>query len=155
MHTISSVLSTVEKGDYAFKTDLQDAYFHVPVLIPPGSRKYLRFAFENKIYQFRVLPFGLNPAPQVFTGLEHRVASYLHRQGISEIPDLDDWVIHHPDRQALLCHKYQLLKTLDLVGLMLNEGKSSWTQFRISSFSDFDYAWIRGELYSQYPKLGR
>ena len=28
MHTISSVLSTVEK-DYAFKIDLQDAYFHV------------------------------------------------------------------------------------------------------------------------------
>ena len=49
-HTISSVLSTVERGDYAFKIDLQDAYFHV--LIHPDSRKYLRFAFENKVYQF-------------------------------------------------------------------------------------------------------
>ena len=45
MHTISSVLNTVEKGDYTFKIDLQDAYFHV--LIHPDSRKYLRFAFEN------------------------------------------------------------------------------------------------------------
>ena len=48
MHTISSVLSTVGKGDYAIKIDLQDAYFQV--LIHPDSRKYLRFAFENKVY---------------------------------------------------------------------------------------------------------
>ena len=83
MHTISSVLSTVERGDYAFKIDLQDAYFHL--LIHPDSRKYLRFAFENKVYQFRVLPFGLNTAPQVFTHLGHTVAAYLHRQGTSVI----------------------------------------------------------------------
>ena len=55
MFTTSSVLSSVEKGDYAFKIDLQDAYFHVP--IHPSSRKYLRFAFENRVYQFQVLPF--------------------------------------------------------------------------------------------------
>ena len=30
MFTTSSVLSSVEKGDYSFKIDLQDAYFHVP-----------------------------------------------------------------------------------------------------------------------------
>ena len=64
MFTTSSVLSSVEKGDYAFKIDLQDAYFHVP--IHPSSRKYLRFAFKNRVYQFQVLPFGLNKAPQVF-----------------------------------------------------------------------------------------
>ena len=78
MHSISSVLSTIKKGDYAFKIDLQDAYFHV--LIHPHSRKYLRFAFENKVYQFRVLHFSLNTAPQVFTCLRHRVAAYLKHQ---------------------------------------------------------------------------
>ena len=61
-HTISSVLNAVERGDYMFKIDLQDEYFHV--LIHPNSRKYFRFAFENKVYQFRVLPFCLNTAPQ-------------------------------------------------------------------------------------------
>ena len=65
MFTTNSVLSSVRKGDYVFKTDLQDAYFHVP--IHPSSRKYLGFAFQNKVYQFQVLPFGLNTAPRVFT----------------------------------------------------------------------------------------
>ena len=120
VHTISSVLSTVERGDYAFKIDLQDAYFHV--LIHPDCRKYLRFAFENKVYQFRVLPFGLNTAPQVFTCLGHTVAAHLHRQGISIIPYLDDWLIHHPDPKVLLRH--QLLDILNMVGLRLNEAKS-------------------------------
>ena len=78
MHTISSVLSTVKRGDYVFKIDLQDAYFHV--LIHPHSRKYLRFAFENKVYQFRVLHFSLNTAPRVLTRLGHTVATNLHRQ---------------------------------------------------------------------------
>ena len=50
MHTKSSVLNTVKREDYAFKIDLQDAYFHV--LIHPDNRKYLRFAFQNKVYQF-------------------------------------------------------------------------------------------------------
>ena len=48
-HTISSVLNTVERGDYAFKIDLQDSYFHV--VIHRDSRKYLLFVFQNKVYQ--------------------------------------------------------------------------------------------------------
>ena len=96
MHTISSVLSTIERGDYTFKIDLQHAYFHV--LIHPDSWNYLLFAFKNKVYQFRVLHFSLNTAPQVLTRLGHTVAAYFHRQEISVIPYLDDWLIHPPDR---------------------------------------------------------
>ena len=122
MFTTNSVLSSVRKGDYAFKIGLQDAYFHVP--IHPSSKKYLRFAFENKVYQFQVLPFGLNTAPQVFTRLGHTVTGYLHRQGISVIPYLDNWLIHHPDRQVLLRHQAQLINTLDFVGFILDRKKS-------------------------------
>ena len=42
----------------------------------------------------------------------------LYRQGILVIPYLDDWLIHHPDHQS------QLLNTLNMVGLRLNEAKS-------------------------------
>ena len=122
MFTTNSVLSSVRKGDYTFKIDLQDTYFHVPIHL--SSRKYLRFAFQNKVYQFQVLPFGLNTAPQIFTRLGHTVTGNLHRQVISVIPYLDDWLIHHPDRQVFLRHQAQLINTLDLVGLILNRKKS-------------------------------
>ena len=52
------------------------------------------------------------------------MTAYLHRQGISVIPYLDDWLIHHPDRQVLLRHQALLLDTLDLVGFILNQKKS-------------------------------
>ena len=110
-----------QKRQLRVQIDLQDAYFHVPK--HPSSRKYLRFAFENKVYQFRVLPFSLNRASQVFTRLGHTVTGYLYRLGISAIPCLDDWLVHHPD-QVLLCHQSQLLNTLELVGFILNEKKS-------------------------------
>ena len=141
MFTTSSVLSSVEKGHYAFKIDLQDAYFHVP--IHPSSRKYFRFAFENRVYQFQVLPFGLNTAPQVFTRLGHTVTAYLHCQGISVIPYLDEWLVHHPDRQILLRHQALLLDTLDLVGFILNRKKFELdlTQYSISSSSEFTCVW--------------
>ena len=46
MFTIASVLSTIKSGDFAFKIDLDNAYFHV--LIHPDSQKYVRFAYMNK-----------------------------------------------------------------------------------------------------------
>ena len=44
-------------------------------------------------------------SPQIFTCLGHTVTGYLHRLGISVIPYLDDWLVHHPDRQVLLRHQ--------------------------------------------------
>ena len=68
--------------------------------------------------------FGLNTALQFFTQLGHTVTGYLHRLGIPVIPYLDDWLIHHPDRQVLLRHQAQLISTLDLVCFILNRKKS-------------------------------
>ena len=152
MHTISSVLNIVERGDYLFKIDLQDTYFHV--LIHPDSRKYLCFAVKNKVYQFRVLPFRPNTSPQVSTRLVHTVAAYLYCQGILVIPYLENWLIHHPDCQILLLHQSQLLDTLE-------PGRPLVVRSEIRTESSSGYPvsgasitpWIRGEVSSQYPRL--
>ncbi|KAL0147994.1 hypothetical protein M9458_056721, partial [Cirrhinus mrigala] len=44
-------------ADWFAAIDLKDAYFHV--LILPRHRPFLRFAFEGRAYQYKVLPFGL------------------------------------------------------------------------------------------------
>ena len=77
----------------------------------------------NKVYQFRVLPFGLNTAPQVFTRLGHTVAAYLHCQGISVIPYLDDWLMHQT-AQCYFATSLSYINILNMVGLRLNEAKS-------------------------------
>ncbi|XP_030272829.1 uncharacterized protein LOC115581680 [Sparus aurata] len=65
MLTTSQILEAVEKGDWFTSVDLRDAYFHVPIC--PDHRPFLRFAFQGRAYQFKVLPFGLSLSPRVFT----------------------------------------------------------------------------------------
>lgn len=44
--------------------DLNDAYFTFP--IKPKNRKYLRFFWQGKLYQFCCLIFCLSPASRTF-----------------------------------------------------------------------------------------
>ena len=45
------------------------------------SRKFLRFMVGGKVYQFKVLCFGLSTTPQVFTWVIAPVSAILHRTG--------------------------------------------------------------------------
>ncbi len=55
----------IQPQDWFAAIDLKDAYFHVSIL--PRHRPFLRFAFEGRAWQYRVLPFGLSLSPRVFT----------------------------------------------------------------------------------------
>ena len=112
---------------------------------PSRLQEVPSFTFKIKVYQFRVFPFCLNTAPQVFTPLGHTVAAYLHRQGISVIQYLDNWLIHHPVSASKGSR----------IGRPQTKENPSWTHFRISRFSDFAYAWIKGEHHFQNQKLWR
>jgi hypothetical protein len=65
METVEDVRHTLRPGDWATSIDLRDAYFHIP--LHPSTRKYMRFWWKGRLFQFLVLPFGLSPAPKVFT----------------------------------------------------------------------------------------
>ena len=132
MHNITSVLKIVRPGDWAFKLDLMDAYFHVP--IHRSSQPFLRFGFQGRVVQFQALHSGLNLAPWIFTKIADTVALFLRTRGGSIIPYLDDWLIHHADRQVLLQQQSLLLRTLRDLGLMLNEAKSFLMPVRVIEF---------------------
>ncbi|KAI2657129.1 Transposon Ty3-G Gag-Pol polyprotein [Labeo rohita] len=65
MLTVNQVLSQIRSEGWFVTIDLKDAYFHVSIL--PQHRKFLRFAFRGKAYQYRILPFGLALFPCTFT----------------------------------------------------------------------------------------
>ena len=65
METPQSVLRSVRRNDWMVSIDLKDAYLQIP--IHPESRRYLRFGLFDQTFQFKVLPFGITTAPQVFT----------------------------------------------------------------------------------------
>ncbi len=50
MLMMSSILSHIQPGDWFVTIDLKDAYFHIQIV--KRHRKFLRFAFKGKAYQF-------------------------------------------------------------------------------------------------------
>ncbi len=67
-------------GDWFVTINLKDAYFHIQVV--QRHRRFLRFAFGGKAYQYKVLPFGLALAPRTFTKCMDAALALLRLQGI-------------------------------------------------------------------------
>lgn len=73
------------------KLDLQDVYYMVP--IHKKYRKYLKFSFDDKLFEFNCLPFGLNIAPYMFTKIMKPVISFLRNLEFMSVIYLDDLLL--------------------------------------------------------------
>ena len=73
------------------KIDLKEAYYTVSVR--KRDRKYLGFSFNDILYEFVRLPYGLSIAPYVFTKLLKPVFAFLTSKGIHCVVYLDDILI--------------------------------------------------------------
>ena len=123
METPASVSGALEQGEWTTSLDLKDAFFHVP--IAQTSRKFLRFAFSNQVYQFKALPFGLATAPLVFTRVAQALSAYCHRRAIRIHVYLDDWLLRAHCRRELIRHTQFVLDLCYRLGLIVNLPKSS------------------------------
>ena len=90
METLESIRLSLQKGDWMTSLDLSDAYFHIP--IHRRSRRYLRFVFDSKVFQFQALPFGLSVSSYVFTRVLKMVLRYVPHSGIRVHAYLDNWI---------------------------------------------------------------
>ena len=59
--------------------DLKNAYYLVS--IANADHKFLRFCFNNQLYEFTCLPFGLNTTAYTFTKILKPVVAYLRFKG--------------------------------------------------------------------------
>ena len=122
METLQSVLLSVRAGDWMVSLDLKDVYLQVPM--HPESRKFLRFVACGKVYQFKVLCFGLSTAPQVFTRVMAPVSAFFHRTGIRLRRYLDDWLIQASSREQVLLALETVLQLCSSLGIVVNWEKS-------------------------------
>ena len=65
MDTLSTVLKLVQRNCFMASVDLKDAYYTVRVA--RSHRKYLRFFWNDVLYQYTCMPNGLSCAPRKFT----------------------------------------------------------------------------------------
>ncbi len=99
MLTHRRMIKCIQPQDWFAAIDLKDAYFHVSIL--PRHRPFLRFAFEGRAWQYRVLPFGLSLSPRVFTKVVEGALTPLREVGVRILNYLDDWLILAQSREQL------------------------------------------------------
>ncbi len=115
-------MSQVQEGDWFVTIDLKDAYFHIQVI--QRHRRFLRFAFGGKAYQYKVLPFGLALAPRTFTKCMDAALAPLRLQGIRVLNYLDDWLILAHSRELVSRHRDIVLGHIHSLGLRMNAKNS-------------------------------
>ena len=125
----------LKQGDFMAKIDLKDAYFAVP--ISESDRKYLRFRWRDKIYQFNCLPFGLSCAPWVFTKITKAVTAVLREMGIRLIIYIDDMLIIAESETLLKDHIQGIIYLLENLGFVINFPKSLLEPKKIIEFLGF------------------
>ena len=122
MLTTASLLRTIRQGEWWSSVDLKDAYFHIPIY--PPHRKFLRFGFEGRVYEYTVLPFGLALSPRVFVKCTQAAIAPLRRLGIRLSTYIDDWLIHGESRQEVSRHTAVVVSHLESLGFNINRQKS-------------------------------
>ena len=80
MEGLQVVKSLIQQGDFMMKLDLKDAYNALP--IHHSHRRYLRFVYQDRTYEFQCLPFSLSSAPRAFTKTLNSVLAVLQSMGI-------------------------------------------------------------------------
>ena len=122
MEGIGTLKEIIRPGDWMVSLDLKDAYLTVPIAL--SNQKYLRFIWQNVAYQFICLPFGLGPAPRVFTKLLRPVVSYLRSQGIRRVIYLDDILILNEKAEKVKSDMATSVNVIQKLGFLINWEKS-------------------------------
>lgn len=117
-----TAIKLISRDCYLGSIDLKDAYFLVPVHV--SHKKFLRFIFDEKLYEFNCLPFGLATAPYVFTKLMKPVMFHLRKNGLTSVVYLDDFLLIGSSYASCSENIRKTEKLLDELGFIINYNKS-------------------------------
>mgnify|MGYP001545581844 CR=1 FL=1 len=145
MESTNTIRSTLQVGDYFFSIDLTMAYNTIPMA--KQSKKYLRFWWNGKAYQFKSLCFGLSSAPWIFTLVMSEMAKYLHRCSIISIFYLDDCLFKDNIYSRLLVNQPNILHFVQSCGWLVNFEKSHLPIVQRDVYVGTDYNLKDGLVY--------
>ncbi|KAJ8912960.1 hypothetical protein NQ315_000016 [Exocentrus adspersus] len=127
----------LHENNYLTTIDLKDAYFFIA--IAESHKKYFRFKFQGKLYQFTCIPFGLNIAPWLFTKLLKPVLKSLRKEGLKIVVYLDDWLIIGNTMAECRQATERVVALLHYLGFLVNTEKSQLEPRQRAKFLGFVY----------------
>ncbi|XP_057333596.1 uncharacterized protein LOC130672847 [Microplitis mediator] len=135
LEDLRSACSLLEQGIFMGTIDLKDAYFLISVWKP--HRKFLRFIFNGKIFEFVCLPFGLCTCPLTFTKLLKPVINYLRSKGWLSVVYLDDFLCLGHSVNDCSENLTQTIELLERLGFIVNYDKSKLVPERRCKYLGF------------------
>lgn len=127
MEDYRTAIKLIDHNCYMASIDLKDAYFLVA--IAKSDRIYLRFTwnskrYNNQLFEFNVLPFGLCTAPYVFTKLLKPALHYLRSLGHLSVNYIDDFLCIGNSYKSCLNNVAATQELLIKLGFLINTDKS-------------------------------
>ena len=121
---VSEILCNLDQAKIFSKLDFKSGYYQVP--LRACDREKTAFRFENNLYHFRVMPFGLSTAAQTFT----RLGNMLFQLPFVKIY-IDDVIIFSKNINEHVGHLRQVFEILKSAKLTLNRKKCEFAKPQI------------------------
>lgn len=135
MDNIFTALELITQGCWMASLDLKDAYYSVR--IHPESRKYLRFCYNNKVYQYTAYPNGLSSCPRNFTKLMKPVLCVLRTRGHIIIIFIDDLLLIATSYEKCCATVLETIQLLSDLGFVVHVEKSVFVPQQQATFLGF------------------
>ncbi len=143
METAESIRQALQPGDWATSLDFTSAYHHIP--IHKSSRKYLRFAINNVVYQYKALPMGLTSSARIFTKIIKVIQGMAQKKQVHLHQYLDDWLIRAKSQELSRIHTGRVQELAMALGFKLNLDKSELTPTQEIIFLGYNF-WLKRGL---------
>ena len=126
----------ISEGCWMYKFDLSSGYHHID--IHPSSQGFLGFSWAGECgpeyFVFTVLPFGLSPAPRIFTRTLRPLSVFWHDLGIKIAVYIDDGGGAEDDLPTAVRSSGVVRDTLCRAGFLVNTEKSVWDPCQIMTW---------------------
>ena len=135
MDNLDSAVGLMKRGCFLASIDLKDAYYSIP--ITRRDRKYLRFWWGDRLFQYTCLPNGLAQAPRFFTKFLKPVFASLQQRGMTCFGYIDDTFLMHETFEGCLETVHCLKTLLTDLGFIVHPSKSVLTPTQKITFWGF------------------
>ena len=122
LDTFETTLHLIKPNCFMASVDLRHAYCSVP--IAEEERKFLRFRWKGKIFEYCSLPNGIACAPRYFTKLLKPVFSTLRQMGHTNSGYTDDSILIAETVEQCDNNIKDIVHVMEGVGFLIHQNKS-------------------------------
>ena len=130
MDTVQSAIRLMTPNCYMASVDLRDAYYSVPIHI--DDKKYRRFYWKGRLFQFTCSPNDLACAPRLFT----KIHAMLRQRGHLNVGYIDDSYLQGENREDCQANISDTCDLFSKLGFILHPVKSVLKPVQMLTFWD-------------------